>query len=121
MYKKIKLILLGVAGESVTELEHLSKNHKREKLSRKHNQDWATLEQNLSYLVEMIEPMVLKLSIFVDFEKPLKLSSIMQAYRQTAEELRPLENYVISCFNADLKLSKNGVEWSGAAEKYIKV
>ncbi len=64
MYKKIKLILLGVAGQSVTELEYLSKNHKREKLSRKQNQDWATLEQNLSYFVEMIEPMVLKLSIF---------------------------------------------------------
>jgi hypothetical protein len=121
VFKKIKIILLGVAAQSVEELDTLSKDHKRGQLSRKQYKDWATLEQNLSYLVEMIEPMVLKLSIFEGFEKPLKLSSLMQAYRQTAEELRPLENYVISCYNAEPQLSKNGVEWSAAEEKYIKV
>ncbi len=55
------------------------------------------------------------------FEKPLKLSSLMQAYRQTAEELRPLERNVIACYNAGPKLSKNGVEWSDVEMKWIKV
>ncbi len=121
LLKKIKIILLGVAAQSVKEIDNFSKDHKRGQLSRKQYKDWETLEQNLSYLVEMIEPMVLKVSIVLDFEKPLKFSSIMQAYRKTAEELRPLDNYVISCYNAEPQLSKNGVEWNDAAEKYIKV
>ena len=119
--KKIKIILLGVAAQSVEEIDNFSKDHKRGQLSRKQYKDWETLEQNLSYLVEMIEPMVVKLSIFEGFEKPLQFSAIMQAYRQTAEELRPLENYVISCYNAESQLSKNGVEWSDVEEKFINV
>ena len=121
LLKKIKIILLGVAAQSVAELEDLRKDHKRGKLSRKQYKEWETLEQNLNYLVEMIEPMVLKLRIFEGFEKPLKFSAIMQAYRQTAEELRPLENYVISCYNAEPQLCKLGVEWNDVEEKYIKV
>lgn len=119
--KKIKIILLGVAAQSVQELDNFRMIHKRGELSRQQYKDWETLEQNLSYLVEMIEPMVVKLSIFEGFEKPLQFSAIMQAYRQTAEELRPLENYVISCYNSEPRLSKNGVEWSDVAEKYIKL
>jgi hypothetical protein len=121
LLKKIKIILLGVAAQSAEELEDLKKEHQRGNMSKQQYKDWEMLEVNLSYLVEMIEPMVLKLKIFEDFQKPLQVSAIMKAYRQTAEELRPLENYAVSCYNAEPQLCKLGVEWNEAAEKYIKV
>ena len=121
---KVRLILLWVAAQSAQELEELSNDHKREppvELSKQQWNHWTRLEQNLSYLVDPIEPIVLKLSIFDDFEKPSKFSSVMQAYRQTAEELRALENYVVPTYNAEPQLSKSGVEWNEVEHKFVKV
>jgi len=104
---KIKLILLGVAAESAEELEdlrkvqkakeleELSKVQNREpslKLSKQQLSHWIVLEQNLIYFIDIIELNVLKLRSFEDFEKPLQFEKVMQAYRQTAAELRLLES-----------------------------
>ena len=119
--KKIKMILLCVAAQTVCELEDMSKNHKRSQLSPDQYKEWTTLERNLTYLVEMIEPKVLKLKLFESFHRPLRFSAIMAAYLKMAEELRPLENYVICCYNSEPQLCKLGVEWNDGEKKYIKV
>ena len=119
--KKIKIILLAVAAQSLCELKDFTKQHKLKQLSPKQYKEWSTLERNLMYLVEMIEPMVLKLRIFEGFHRPVRLSALMDAYRQTAEELRPLENYVISTYNSEPQLCQLGVEWCDVEQKYIKV
>ena len=91
----IRIILLGVAAESAEELEELSKVQNREpslKLSKQQLPHWNVLEQNLSYFIEIIEPNVLKLRSFEDFERPLQAHRLTAAYRLTAAELRLLES-----------------------------
>jgi hypothetical protein len=120
---KIKLILLGVAAQSLEELEQLSLeyNSGNVQLSKHQWEQWTQLEQNLSYLVDMIEPMVLMLNLFGPIEKPLTHQKVMVAYYQTAEELSPLENYTIPTYNSEPKLSKSGVEWNTVEGKWKKV
>ena len=97
---KLKLILLGVAAHSLQELEEYgSKQHGE--LSAKDLQQWKRTELNLGYLVDVIDPEVLQLNIFEFVEKPLKYKTVMKAYRLTAEELRLLENYRVTWYNAD--------------------
>ena len=119
--KKIQMILLAVAAQSLSELKEFKKQHKIKQLSQKQCTAWTLLERNLDYLVEMIEPMVLKLKIFEGFERPLREGALMEAYRKTAEELRPLEKYVIPTYNSEPQLSQLGVEWCGVEQKYIKM
>jgi hypothetical protein len=118
---KIKMILLCVAAQSISEIEDLSNNHKSSKLSPEQYKEWYTLQRNSNYLVEMIEPMVLKLKLFEGFQKPLRFSAIMAAYNKLAEELRPLENYIVCTYNSEPQLSNLGVEWNEGEKKYIKV
>ena len=97
---KLKLILLGVAAQSLQELEEYGpKQH--DELSSKYWQQWMRTKLNLGYLVDLIEPKVLQLNIFVAVEKPFKFKTVMKAYRLTAERLRPFENYSVTCYNAE--------------------
>ena len=80
-------------------------------MSAKDVQQWKRTELNLGYLVDLIEPKVSQLNIFVFVGKPFKYRTVMKAYRLTAEELRPLENYRVSFYDTEFELSKNGAEW----------
>ena len=97
---KLKLILLGVAAQSLQELEEYGRKQHGESSSND-LQQWKRTELNLGYLVDFIEPKVLLLNIFVFVEKPFKYKTVMKAYRLTAEELRLLENYRVTCYNAE--------------------
>ena len=107
---KIKLILLGVAAQSLQEIEEYVRQQPEE-LSSENVQQWSRTATNFGYLVELIEPKVLQLQIFDAFEWPLKSKIFKKAYRLTAEELRLLENYTVATYNAEIQLSKNGVRW----------
>ena len=98
---KLKLILLGVAAHSLLELEEYGRKQHGE-LSSKDLQQWRRTELNLGYLVDLIEAKVLQLNIVVVVEKPFKYKTVMKAYRLTAEELRLLENYRVTCYNAEV-------------------
>ena len=97
---KLKLILLGVAAHSLQELEEYGRKQPEE-LSSGNLQQWLRTATNFGYLVELIEPNMLQLQICDAFEKPFKYKTVMKAYRLTAEELRLLENYRVTCYNAE--------------------
>ena len=61
---KIKLILLAVAAQSLQEFEDYKRQQTAEELSSKDLKQWKRTEANLGYLVELIEPKVLKLQVF---------------------------------------------------------
>jgi hypothetical protein len=106
---KIKLILLGVAAQSLQEMEEYVRKQPEE-LSSEILQQWLRTATNFGYLVCLVEPKVLQLQIFDAFERPLKSKTLMKAYRSTVEELRLLENYIVATENAQIELSKNGVQ-----------
>jgi hypothetical protein len=104
---KVKLILLGVTVHLLQEFENYGRQQPQE-LSSKDCQQWTRSGLNLGYLVALLEPKVLQMQIFDGFEKPLILKSVMKAYRLTAQQLRPLENYIVTPYNSEVKLSKKG-------------
>ena len=117
---KIKLILLGVAAQSMQEFEDYARQPERE-LNPKDSQQWTRTELNLGYLFELVEPKLLQLQVFEPLEKPLTFKSVMEAYRLTALKLRTLENYIAPTYNAEIKLSKKGVQWNSVEGKWAVV
>ena len=117
---KFKLILLGVTAQSLHELEDYGRQQPQE-LSSKDCQQWVRTGLNLGYLVALIEPKVLQMKMFEGFEKPLIFKSVMKAYRLTAQQLRPLENYIVIPYNSEVKLSKKGVSWNNVEGKYALI
>ena len=107
--QKVQLIILGVAAQSLQELEAFA-DRESGVLSMDEWTKWKRIEVNLGYLVNLIAPMVLKLDIFEAIREPLKFETVMAAYRRTAESLRSIENYVCPTYEAETKLSKIGVE-----------
>jgi hypothetical protein len=105
---KVKLILLGVTVHLLQEFENYGRQQPQE-LSSKDCQQWTRSGLNLGYLVALLEPKVLQMQIFDGFEKPLILKSVMKAYRLTVQQLMPLENYIVTPYNSEVKLSKKGV------------
>jgi hypothetical protein len=118
---KAKLILVAVAAQSFEEFQEYKRQHAAGKLSKDDSQQWKQTERNLNYLVDLIEPMVLKLQIFESVEKPLSSKTVMKAYRTTAAHLKILENYIVPTYNSELKLSKHGVQWNTVECRWEKV
>ena len=110
---KVKLILLGVAAQSLQEIEEYL-SQQAEELSSEKWQQWSRTATNLDFLVHLIEHKVLHLQLFEAFEKPLKFKTIMKAYRLAAQRLSSLENYFVATYNAETQLSKNGAQWNEA-------
>jgi hypothetical protein len=86
---KVKLIVLGLSAQSLQEFEYYGRQQPQELSSK-----------------------VLQMQIFEGFEKPLSFKSVMRAYRLTAQQLRQLENYIVT------QLSKKGVKWNKVEGNY---
>ena len=79
------------------------------------------MDVNLGYLVYLIEPMVLKLYIFEAFGEPLKFEMVNAVYHHKAKKLSYIENYSVPTYNAETKLTENGVEWNEVKAKWMLV
>ena len=118
--QKIELIILGVVAQSLQDIQAFAAKENAG-LSMVEWNLWKRMDVNLGYLVDLIEPMVLKLYIFEAFEEPLKFEMVNAVYHHKAKQLSYIQNYSVATCNAQTKLSENGVEWFNVKAKWMLV
>jgi hypothetical protein len=118
--QKIELIILGVVAESLKEIEAL----KAKENAGLSTDEWNLLtrmDMNLGCFVNFIEPYVLKLYTFEAFDEPLQFEMVNAVYQHKVTQLSYVENYNVPKYNAETKLSENGVEWNEVRAKWMLV
>ena len=110
------MIVLGTMTQSLKQIEHFDglENGKETQYIEK---EMMRLKNNMKYLVEVVIPHGLKMSVMLKGLNVDSSLSILSKYLQIAREIKMIEKWIIQPFNAEEPVEAL-VEWDNENSQY---